>query len=215
MDSNFAFALAHVLVHEGGYVDHPKDPGGATNKGITIATFRKWVKKDGTKADLRNITDDQVAKVYRKAYWNAVRGDDLPSGVDYAVFDFGVNSGPSRAARYLQSVVGVTQDGKIGPITLAAVRQADPVEVIRLLTQKRQGFVRGLSIYSTFGKGWERRIADVQRNAVVLAGRSPVQHPSHTPQPSVPLDPPSVSGGIWQAVVHILKAIASLFTKGR
>ena len=99
MQSNFARALANVLVHEGGFVNHPKDPGGATNKGITIATFRKWVKRDGTIDDLKNISAADVAKVYRKHYWDKVRGDDLPSGVDYAVFDYAVNSGPGRAAK--------------------------------------------------------------------------------------------------------------------
>src|SRR5690606_3666406 len=85
MQRNFSRALSAVLKHEGGYVDHPRDPGGATNKGITIGTFRKWVKKNGTKADLRAISDADVAKVYRKHYWNKVRADELPDGIDYAV----------------------------------------------------------------------------------------------------------------------------------
>ena len=106
MDSNFQRALSRVLKHEGRYVDHPKDPGGATNKGVTIATFRRYVKPNGTKADLRAITEDLVATVYYKHYWAAVHANELPAGVDYAVFDLAVNSGPSRAARSLQRVVG-------------------------------------------------------------------------------------------------------------
>src|SRR5690606_33792979 len=120
MDRNFKRALSLVLKHEGGWADHPSDPGGATMKGVTIGTFRRYVKPNATKDDLRRITDEQVATVYRKHYWNAVRADDLPAGADYAVFDFAVNSGPSRAAKYLQAVLGVAQDGKIGPQTLAA-----------------------------------------------------------------------------------------------
>jgi lysozyme family protein len=113
MNRNFQRALALVLKHEGGYVDHPKDPGGATNKGVTIATFRRYVKKDGTKDDLRRISDADVARIYKRHYWDAVRGDDLPDGLDYATFDFAVNSGTGRAPKYLQRVLGVAQDGVI------------------------------------------------------------------------------------------------------
>ena len=112
MDKNFERALPLVLKHEGGYVDHPKDPGGATNKGVTIATFRRYVKADGTKQDLRRITDAQVSAVYYRHYWAAVQAHALPSGVDYCAFDFAVNSGPSRSAKFLQKVVGVKQDGR-------------------------------------------------------------------------------------------------------
>ncbi|WP_347404301.1 glycosyl hydrolase 108 family protein [Mesorhizobium sp. WSM4898] len=123
MDRNFARSLALVLRAEGLWSDNPADPGGATMKGVTLVNFRRYVKADATKADLRNITDDQVATVYRRFYWDAVAGAELPDGVDYAVFDFAVNSGPGRAAKYLQAACGasVVQDGRIGPATLAAV----------------------------------------------------------------------------------------------
>lgn len=114
MDRNFARALSLVLKSEGLWSDHPADPGGATMKGVTLANFRRYVKADATKADLRKITDAQVATVYRRFYWDATAGAQLPSGVDYAVFDFAVNSGPGRAAKYLQAVAGVRQDGRIG-----------------------------------------------------------------------------------------------------
>ncbi|RUY74008.1 glycoside hydrolase family 108 protein, partial [Mesorhizobium sp. M7A.F.Ca.CA.001.10.2.1] len=117
---NFAHALALVLKSEGLWSDNPADPGGATMKGVTLTNFRRYVKADATKADLRKISDAQVATVYRRFYWDAVAGAELPDGVDYAVFDFAVNSGPGRAAKYLQAVVGVTQDGRIGPATIAA-----------------------------------------------------------------------------------------------
>jgi len=169
VDSNFQRALSRVLKHEGGYVDHPKDPGGATNKGVTIATFRRYVKPNGTKADLRAITGEQVATVYYKHYWAAVHGAELPAGVDYAVFDLAVNSGPSRAARFLQRVVGVAQDGRIGPATLAAVRKTDATELIARLCDARLTWLKTLKTWPTFGKGWERRVTDVRHDAILDA----------------------------------------------
>src|SRR5690606_8907906 len=118
-NKNFQQALEKVLKHEGGFVNHPADPGGATNKGITIKVYQQF-KKGATVADLKKITDAEVSAIYRKNYWDAVKADQLPSGLDYAVFDFAVNSGPSRAAKCLQETLGVTVDGKIGPRTLAA-----------------------------------------------------------------------------------------------
>ncbi|TIU89696.1 MAG: hypothetical protein E5W03_03195, partial [Mesorhizobium sp.] len=120
MDRNFARSLSLVLKSEGGWSDNPADPGGATMKGVTLANFRRYVKADATKADLRRISDAQLAVVYRRFYWDALAGALLPDGIDYAVFDFAVNSGPGRAAKYLQAVLGVVQDGRIGPATLAA-----------------------------------------------------------------------------------------------
>ncbi len=153
-----------ILKHEGGYVNHPSDPGGATNRGITIATFRRYIKPSGTISDLKALTVQQATIVYKHQYWDAVSADLLPHGVDYAVADFAVNSGPSRAAKYLQAVVGVSQDGKIGPATITAVRARAPKDVIRQLCANRIAFmkrIRGGSLWKTFGKGWQRRVDDV------------------------------------------------------
>lgn len=168
---NFPEALKLVLKHEGGWADHPSDPGGATMKGVTIANFRRFVKPDATKADLRRITDAQVAIVYRRHYWDAVLGAELPSGVDYAVFDFAVNSGPSRAIKYLQRIVGVPQDGKIGPVTLKAVRARKPDVLAAQLCDARLAFVQALRTWPVFGKGWGRRIAEVRALSVKWAAR--------------------------------------------
>lgn len=189
MQSNFARALANVLVHEGGFVNHPKDPGGATNKGITIATFRKWVKRDGTVDDLKNISAADVAKVYRKHYWDKVRGDDLPSGVDYAVFDYAVNSGPGRAAKALQAVVGAKLDGAIGPETIGKASALAPAVVVNRLCDERMRFLEGLKTWPTFGKGWSSRVAGVREDALhmVVLGRSsnpPAKPVSPSPKPS-------------------------------
>lgn len=171
MDRNFARALPKLLAHEGGFVNHPKDPGGATNKGLTLASMRAYVKPNATIADLKKITDEQVSAVYYKQYWAPIMGPDLPSGVDYAVFDLAVNSGVARAARMLQKVLGVTQDGKIGPQTLAAAEKADDRETIKQLCAARLAFLRSLKTWPTFGKGWQRRVEDVQATAYSWIGR--------------------------------------------
>lgn len=166
MDGNFDRALAEVLKHEGGFVNHPIDPGGATNKGITIAVYRKWVDKEGTVADLKKISDTTVAHIYRKHYWNAVRGDDLPPGLDYAVFDFAVNSGVSRASKFLQAILQITQDGKIGPATIAAANDGVSDALINQYCDRRLAFLKALRTWTTFGKGWSRRVADVRAVAL-------------------------------------------------
>lgn len=182
MKYNFKASLAHVLKHEGGWADHPKDPGGATMKGITIAVYRQHIKPNGTKNDLRNITDDQVATIYKKQYWDKVRGDDLPSGVDYAVFDFAVNSGVSRASKYLQAVAGVAQDGIVGPQTLTAVGRLNSGAVINNLCDRRMAFLRGLNTFSTFGKGWTARVSGVRAEALKMAGAA-IPQPPPAPEP--------------------------------
>jgi lysozyme family protein len=166
--ASFEAALAVVLAHEGGYVDHPSDPGGATNRGITRATLAGWRGRPVSKAEVRALGRDEAAAIYRARYWNAVRGDDLPAGLDLAVFDFAVNAGPGRAIRTLQQVLGVRQDGAIGPQTLAAC-QADSALLIRALGVARLAFHRRLPTFATFGKGWTRRIRAVEREALALA----------------------------------------------
>lgn len=188
MDRNFSRALKLVLAHEGGWADHPKDPGGATMKGVTIATFRRYVKPNATKDDLRRITDAQVATIYRRQYWDAIAGAELPDGVDYAVFDFAVNSGPGRAAKYLQAVLGVAQDGKIGPATVAAARSAGQASTIHSLCDKRLAFLKRLSTWPTFGKGWTKRVAGVRSEALnmLAPAASPFDWPEEKPGAPIP-----------------------------
>ena len=174
MDRNFARALQLVLKHEGGWSDHADDPGGPTMKGVTLANFRRYVKADATKDDLRRISDAQLAAVYRRFYWDAVHGAELPDGVDYAVFDFAVNSGPGRAAKYLQGVVGVAQDGRIGPATISATKARKPATVINDLCDKRMAFLRGLKTWPTFGRGWTARVSGVRAEALNLSNPKPL-----------------------------------------
>ncbi len=213
MDRNFPRALQLVLKHEGGYVDHPRDPGGATNLGITLDTLSSWRGRRASKADVKALTVDDVTPIYRKRYWDAVSGDLLPSGLDYAVFDYGVNSGPSRAAKHLQAVLGVAQDGKIGPVTIAAAREADIERVIEQLCAKRLAFLKGLPTWGTFGKGWERRVNGVLEDALLMAV-SPVPPaddiPHHPEQPQA--KPPARMGWKgWLAIAGFLLALLFAF----
>ena len=169
MKNNFKQALDHVLVHEGGWANHPRDPGGATMKGVTLATFRRHYGRGRSKTDLRNITDKQLQKIYKEGYWDKCNCDKLPKGIDYAVFDAAVNSGPSRSAKWLQFAVGAKQDGGIGPITLAKVKKHKPVQVTNELCDRRLSFMRSLSTWSTFGKGWERRVESVRSVALSMS----------------------------------------------
>jgi lysozyme family protein len=164
----FAACLTEVLKHEGGYADHPADPGGATNMGITHTTLAAWRGKPVTRQDVRALTRDEAAAIYRARYWDVIRGDDLPRGVDLCVFDFAVNSGPARAARSLQAALGVEMDGTIGPLTLAAAAKREPRALISDLCARRLAFLRSLSTYSVFGRGWERRVSEIE--AAALAG---------------------------------------------
>lgn len=163
---NFPAALAAVLVHEGGYVNHPQDPGGATNKGVTQAVYEGYRGLRGVPfRSVREISDSEIHAIYRFQYWDRIRGDDLPAGLDYAVFDFAVNSGTHRAAAFLQRSVSQVDDGKIGPATLAAVKTADATQLIDELCDSRQRFLRGLSTFPVFGKGWLTRVKDVREKA--------------------------------------------------
>tara|TARA_R100001082_G_scaffold40508_1_gene21450 strand:- start:4886 stop:5419 length:534 start_codon:yes stop_codon:yes gene_type:complete len=157
MLENFAKSIEAVLEHEGGYVDHPKDPGGRTNMGITQAVYEKYLKRSVTEEEMKNIKIGDVHIIYKNNYWDRVKGDDLPSGVDFCVFDWAVNSGVSRSSKALQSILGVTADGAIGPNTLKAVNAANTPELIEQLTKAREDFYKKLSTFDTFGKGWLRR----------------------------------------------------------
>lgn len=171
MKSEFDKAQALVLRYEGGYVNHPRDPGGPTNKGITQRTYDAWrVKRGDGPRDVRDITDAEVKAIYRANYWDEVRGDDLPPGVDLVVYDFAVNSGPSRAIRTLQAALGVAADGRIGDQTLAAIKAADDHDaIVADICARRLAFMRRLSMWSTFGKGWSARVANVQQNGFARA----------------------------------------------
>jgi lysozyme family protein len=171
MKNNFDAALAHVLKSEGLWSDNPKDPGGATMKGITFAVFKEWKRNPHlTKDDLRNISDQDVHDLYKQLYWDKVHGDDLPSGVDYATFDAAVNMGVGRASKLLQEAVGVTADGIIGQGTLQAVQKANTRSLLENFAAEKTAFYKSLSTFPTFGKGWLNRVAEVKTISESMIG---------------------------------------------
>lgn len=166
---DFSGKLKLVLKHEGGYVDHKEDPGGATNLGVTIGTLSSWLGRPATKAEVRALTVAKVTPIYKMQYWDKIQGDLLPEGLDYAVFDYAVNSGPGKAARDLQRVLGVKQDGSIGINTLAAVRSQDLQTLINKYMDRRLAFLKGLKTWKTFGRGWKIRVDGVRAAALKMA----------------------------------------------
>lgn len=168
MKQNFDPSLKLMLKHEGGYVNHPQDPGGMTNLGVTARVWAEWTKKPATEEIMRKLTPTDVAPLYKQRYWDAVRADDLVSGLDYCVFDCAVNSGVGRAVRLLQKCVGVTVDGGFGPNTMAAVKKAseDPEKLINDYCNERLEFLTSLPTFATFGRGWTRRVNEVKAEAI-------------------------------------------------
>lgn len=171
--SNFQRAFALTLKHEGGYVDHPADPGGATNLGVTIGTLSDWLGRKASKAEVRALTKESVAPIYKRNYWDVMRCDDLPMGVDYAVYDFGVNSGPRRGVMALQRAIGVADDGVVGPVTLERLKGRSPDELVRKICADRMSFLRKIRTWRTFGKGWTRRVDGVLSEALRMAKEAP------------------------------------------
>jgi lysozyme family protein len=166
----FPTALAYVLQHEGGRVDDPHDPGGRTAYGITQAVYDDWRGVNSLpRRDVFDIDPPETEAIYRQRYWYPVRGDDLPAGLDYATFDFAVNSGVNRAARFLQTAAGVAADGVIGPVTLKAVRGIPPLLLIKALCDARLDFLKSLETFDRYGRGWTARVNEVLAQAKALA----------------------------------------------
>ncbi|GBU19676.1 MULTISPECIES: glycoside hydrolase family 108 protein [unclassified Methylobacterium] len=157
-------ALKRVLVHEGGYVNDPRDPGGATMKGVTQRTYDGYRKRLGLPSrPVSQITSAEVGEIYRRQYWAAVRGDELPAGIDYVLFDGAVNSGPVQSIKWLQRALGVSVDGVLGEATVAAAEAyPDHDALVAAILARRLAFLRSLKTWGAFGKGWGRRVAEVQ-----------------------------------------------------
>lgn len=163
--TNFEPCMAEVKIHEGGYVNHRKDPGGETNWGIS--------KRSYPRLDIKSLTWEDAKRIYRHDFWQKIQGDVLPTGVDYVVLDPAINSGPSRAIKFLQAAAKVPADGKLGSQTLNAVLNADPVNLILSISKQRLGFMKGLKTWMTFKNGWSTRVASVEARAVRMAGAGP------------------------------------------
>lgn len=173
MLGNFDKCLTEILIHEGGFVNHSKDPGGMTNLGVTKQTYEEWIGHKVSERVMRSLTPQLVSSLYKKRYWSALRCDDLPPGLDLCIFDFGVNAGPARSGRYLQRMVGAKEDGQIGPGTLQLVKEY--VErnglgaAIRSFQERRRSYYGQLPTFSTFGRGWLRRVDEVEGVALKMS----------------------------------------------
>lgn len=222
--TNFDQCLAALLVHEGGNDDDPRDPGGRTSRGITQSEYDVWRTAQGlTKRDVWTASDAEVRAIYYTNYWGAVRGDDLPSGVDYCVFDYAVNSGVSRSSKALQAAIGATQDGAIGSQTLAATRTKSAASVITAICDSRLTFLQGLSTWATFGRGWSARVSDVRAMSLQMAtgvsssappptrqpdDPGPIQRPAPPPQPTIP---PSTQIGLAAIIAAIVLGLGAFW----
>lgn len=187
MKANFDRCLAVTLAHEGGYVNDPHDPGGETRFGIS--------KRSYPREDIRNMTRARAAQIYRRDFWDAVCGDDLPAGLDLVAFDAAVNSGVSRGARWIQQPLGVAADGRVGPATIAAANASNVSLVIRSACANRMTFLRGLNTWNRYRNGWTARVNAVEREALSM-----VTAPSVSPS-TVP------SAGIIAAITAFLNLI--------
>ena len=175
MKENYDHCLGLILHHEGGYVNHPKDPGGETNKGVTKRVYENWcIEQDLFQKNMKDLKISDVAPIYKQNYWDRCKCDSLPDGVDLCVFDFGVNAGTGRGARFLQKCVGAVADGAIGPNTLRQVDEwiamRGEEDLIVEYSERRRNYYKRLKTFSTFGKGWLRRVEETELEAFKLAG---------------------------------------------
>lgn len=212
MRGNFERCLAETLKHEGGWADHPDDPGGATMRGVTIGTYAQFKGRKVTKAELRAIPEADLRVIYRRNYWDKLRCDDLPEGLDLVAFDAAVNSGPARGARWLQQALGAADDGKVGPQTIAAAQRAyAPAAVMRAIAIRR-GFLKSLKKWPTFGRGWTDRLDAIEAAALAMAE---VQPPRPDVEPVEAMPEAGSQPGLIAAVVTILAALAAYLGWGK
>ena len=173
MIENFDTTIHHTLKEEGGFVNHPSDPGGMTNLGVTKKVWEEWVGHTVDEQEMRALTPADVIPLYQRKYWNACRCSELPKGLDLCVFDTAVNSGPGRAIRLLQQCVGVPVDGAIGPKTISAVSQFKGSALLHLIEEycsSRQAYLISLPNFGTFGKGWTARVTRLKEAATKILG---------------------------------------------
>tara|TARA_R110000824_G_scaffold103363_1_gene245548 strand:+ start:616 stop:1101 length:486 start_codon:yes stop_codon:yes gene_type:complete len=157
-----------LLEHEGGYVNDSRDSGGMTNLGVTKRVYDEWIGRESTEQEMRDLTPDDVAPIYKKNYWDRVKGDYVPSGVDWCLYDWAVNSGSGRPAKAVQRAVGATPDGVIGKQTVGLIMEKDPKYIIDYVYTVRQAFYEGLDDYKHFGRGWSRRNTETLHQAMKM-----------------------------------------------
>jgi lysozyme family protein len=168
--ANFDACLKRLLVHEGGYTNHPSDPGGPTNFGITLADYRSYVKRDATADDVRAMRVGEAEAIYKSKYWDAQRCGEMQPGLDYTMFDYGVNSGIARSGKVLRRILGLPDNpATVTGEVLRAAAARDPRTVIAAINDERLAFLKGLRTWPVFGAGWARRVAEVRAAALSMA----------------------------------------------
>lgn len=186
MNDNYDEALKLMLLHEGGYSNHPADPGGPTNFGITLADYRRYINKAATALDVRNMKIEDAKKIYRAQYWDAQKCDELPPGVDYAIFDYGVNSGVGRSGKVLRRILDLDDKTySITPGVLAVSRAKDPDDLIDRICDERLAFLKRLKTWPTFGAGWGRRVHECRSAAHAMVRKAKVK-PAKEPEKPAP-----------------------------
>jgi len=178
MIENWSKSFDMVIAHEGGFTNDERDPGnklpdgrkGSTMLGCTQANWEKYIGHEVTQDDMKLLKKEDVKPLYKRDYWDAVKGDDLPVGVDYAVFDFAINAGPLAARKMIQKALGVTADGAIGPATMKAIQEADGKDLLNKFSHSKEAFYKSLPTFQTYGKGWLKRVTDVQTSASTMIG---------------------------------------------
>ncbi len=195
---NYAESLKRVLVHEGGKVDHPKDPGGRTAYGITCVVYDAYRSRKGLgKRDVFLIDEKEKNEIYRFQYWDKIHGDELPKGVDYVVFDGAVNSGPVQSIKWLQRALGINPaDGMLGEYTLNALEEWDNYDdLIEKICNERMAFLKSLRTWGTFGKGWSRRVEEVRTVGKIMSDNRKAPKPKKkdlVPEPTPKAEPSDI-----------------------
>ena len=169
MTKNFRDCLELVLKHEGGYVDHPKDPGGRTNLGVTQRVWEEWIGHPATEKDMQELTPAIVAPMYEMRYWRTSYCEKLPRGLDLLVFSMAVNAGAGRSVKLLQDAIGVVADGVIGPNTMAKINEANVETLIDKFSEARTAYYKGLKLFPVFGRGWLNRTDKERLEALDMA----------------------------------------------
>lgn len=197
MKQNYDEALRRLLADEGGYTNHPADPGGPTNFGITITDYRKYIKPNATAADVRAMTLAEAKSIYRARYWDSQRCDDLPPGVDYAIFDYGVNSGIGRSGKVLRRILKMPADTSvITPDVVSASFKVDAEKLSDAINDERLAFLKSLKTWSVFGGGWGRRVAGAKATCRVMARNAKAPVPTPLPQVNAPSVIPAGKGEV-------------------
>lgn len=218
MHSFYNACLARLKIHEGGYTNDPRDPGGPTNWGVTIEDVRAYVKPGATAADVKALTWEQACVIYKARYWDALRCDALPAGVDYAVFDYGVNSGVGRAGRVLRRCLHLSgETSHVSDEVITAAARADARQLVTAICDERLAFLRSLKTWDVFGRGWGARVADVKQAALAMAA-APAAKASTTHRAAIAGAAGASAGGtahaaglpLWSVVaVTLLAALAA------